>query len=253
MFVKQLTPYLGAAQANTLVWTTIWLVPGVFGFLVWELKENWRLYDANRRPTLRPVPIGHHGETMLRLLRPGFHSGTLPKLYANLRRGVRKAERTGNWKPVNGKLAKLQHVGDAVRHFVEREFVELLKEADFLAGATLTVSDVRPATNRIDVELSWTEELSQPVVLTWQDEAGRLTAWISQEGWLAALSDSDRELFAAALAGLFQRSGAEAGYERDAPAAAAPISWERWVATWSPPSAKNGDEPATTTLATGAS
>ena len=26
----------------------IWCIPGVFGFLVWELKENWRLYAANR-------------------------------------------------------------------------------------------------------------------------------------------------------------------------------------------------------------
>ena len=38
--------------------------PGVFGFLVWELKENWRLYEANRSETLRPVIVGDHGETM---------------------------------------------------------------------------------------------------------------------------------------------------------------------------------------------
>ena len=57
-------------------------MPGVFGFLVWELKENWRLYEANRSPTLGPV----HRRQPRRdgwsdLLRPGFHSGTLPKLY----------------------------------------------------------------------------------------------------------------------------------------------------------------------------
>ena len=61
-------------------------MPGVFGFLVWELKENWKLYRANRATNLRPVMIGHHGETMLRLLRPGFHSGTLPKLFAKFTR-----------------------------------------------------------------------------------------------------------------------------------------------------------------------
>ena len=52
------------ARATTLVWSTIWLIPGVFGFLVWELKGNWRLYAANRPRTLVPVPIGHHGETV---------------------------------------------------------------------------------------------------------------------------------------------------------------------------------------------
>ena len=74
--MRELTPYLGKTQANTVVWTTIWLIPGVFGFLVWELKENWRLYAANRQTRLGKESIGHHGETMLQLLRPGFHSGT---------------------------------------------------------------------------------------------------------------------------------------------------------------------------------
>lgn len=252
MFVKQLTPYLGAAQANTLVWTTIWLIPGVFGFLVWELKENWRLYDANRRPTLRPVPIGHHGETMVRLLRPGFHSGTFPKLYSGLRRTVRKAERTGNWNLVNNKLAQIERVGEDVRRFVEREFIELLKEADFLGGATLTVSRIRTSTNRIDVDLTLGDEPANPVTITWQDHAGRLGAWISRTGWLTGLSASDRELFATALAGLFQRSGVEAEYELDAPAAATPISWDHWVATWSPPPARSQDPAASISIATSA-
>ena len=62
-------------------------VPGVFGFIAWELLANWRLYAANRPVTLRPVPLGHHGETGRGLLRPGFHSGTIPKLYRKLRSG----------------------------------------------------------------------------------------------------------------------------------------------------------------------
>ena len=61
-------------------------IPGIFGFLVWELKENWKMYAANQSPTLEAEMVGSHGETVLRLLRPGFHSGTLPKLYAKLRR-----------------------------------------------------------------------------------------------------------------------------------------------------------------------
>ena len=36
----------------------IWCIPGIFGFLVWELKENWRLYAANRPQGLQPMIIG---------------------------------------------------------------------------------------------------------------------------------------------------------------------------------------------------
>ena len=40
---------------------SIWCIPGIFGFLVWELKENWRLYAANRRP--RPAARARSART----------------------------------------------------------------------------------------------------------------------------------------------------------------------------------------------
>ncbi len=86
-------------------------IPGLFGFLAWELKENWRLYRANAAPELQPKAIGSHGETVLRLLRPGFHSGTLPRIFARLRR----AERAGDRKGTGRRLADLHHVQEAVR------------------------------------------------------------------------------------------------------------------------------------------
>ena len=33
-------------------------VPGIFGFIAWELLANWRLYRANRPDRLRPVMLG---------------------------------------------------------------------------------------------------------------------------------------------------------------------------------------------------
>src|SRR5206468_6005352 len=101
------------------------MIPGIFGFLAWELKENWKLYTANRPTTLRPVLLGHHGETMARLLRPGFHSGTVPKLFRKLRRAHRKARRTRQ--PVAELLRKpvyhLHEVQHALKRYVEREFL----------------------------------------------------------------------------------------------------------------------------------
>ena len=84
---------LGSVLANTIAGSTVFLLPGVFGFLVWELKENWRLYAANRPRDLKPIPIGHHGETMLRLLRLGIHSGTVPRLFGRLRAAHRGSAR----------------------------------------------------------------------------------------------------------------------------------------------------------------
>jgi hypothetical protein len=37
--------------AYPLVTLTVLLLPGLAGFLVWELKENWKLYAANHQPT----------------------------------------------------------------------------------------------------------------------------------------------------------------------------------------------------------
>jgi hypothetical protein len=87
-------------------------LPGLAGFLVWELKENRRIYAANhaganpvghdtarieavRRSDLSSTPIepaviGSHGETMRGMLRRGFHSGTLPKAFDRLRRVLRE-------------------------------------------------------------------------------------------------------------------------------------------------------------------
>jgi hypothetical protein len=233
VFVQQLTPYLGKAQANTIVWTTIWLIPGVFGFLVWELKENWRLYAANRPRALRAVPIGHHGETMVRLLRPGFHSGTLPKLFASVRRAVRKAEHTGNWKPVNHKCAAVRQVEEAIRRFVQRELLGLLDEAGFSPGASLSVGLTRVATNRVEVELCRSDKPGQSAWLAWEEEAGRLSAATIRAGWIESLSSRDRDRLAAALTGLFQRSGADKAPGPLAGPASPPITWERWVTQWS--------------------
>ena len=93
-----LAPVMGDYLAVAFCASTVWLLPDAFGFLFWEMKENWSLYRANRPARLKPVVLGPHGETMLQLLCPGFHSGTLPKLYARLRAAERTAYASGSWR-----------------------------------------------------------------------------------------------------------------------------------------------------------
>ncbi|MGC3966361.1 MAG: hypothetical protein QM775_03015 [Pirellulales bacterium] len=127
VFTSWLAPTFGEAKALTIVLSTIWLIPGVFGYLVWELKENWRLYDANRSSNLKPVVVGSHGETVVRLLRWGFHSGTIPKTYSKLRRADRKALAVGAWDGPRKYRHRLEHIEEDVEHFISREFVEILR------------------------------------------------------------------------------------------------------------------------------
>jgi len=83
---------LEKAVAYTTSLLFVFGVPGFFGFMVWELKENWRLYAANRPNRLGRLRIGSHGESFLSLFSPGFHSGTLAKAYRRLRhaKGIKR-------------------------------------------------------------------------------------------------------------------------------------------------------------------
>src|SRR5262249_13204142 len=128
---------------------TVFIVPGLAGFLVWEFKENWKLYRATRAKTLRAIQIGHHGETMLGFLKPGFHSGTVPKLFTKLRRAAWKGDERHVAKHKEG----LHHVGEAVERFAERELCALLVETERFRVRDLAVSHVEIKSNRIEIQL----------------------------------------------------------------------------------------------------
>lgn len=73
-----LAPVLGQVAAATIAGPTVLLLPGFFGFLIWELKENWKLYRQSRPASLGPVPMGHHGETMGALMKPASTGAPCP-------------------------------------------------------------------------------------------------------------------------------------------------------------------------------
>jgi len=209
LIVSQLSPYLGAARANTLVWSTIWLIPGVFGFLVWELKENWRLYAANRPKQLKPAPIGPHSEPLLRLLRLGFHSGTLPRLFGRLRHASQKARRTGQWRPVHKHLERLRDVEDSLRWFLDRELLTLVAQTPAWQGTRLTVSRIHAATNQVLAEIRHPLLGHQSVRLLFQERAGWILVSLARRGWLDDVPAPQREAFQQALRGLYHWAGVD--------------------------------------------
>ena len=193
LFVVPAEQFLNPVLANTIFGAAIFLLPGVIGFLVWELKENWRLYQANRPKELGPVAVGSHGETMVRLLRPGFHSGTLPKLYGRLRRADRKAYWTGNWKASRKYRDAIRHVETAIRDLIVREFIELLLQSRRFGRQELRLGSLKTGASSVRFELCCEDETQQSLWLSFDEQAGWLTASVVQTGWAASLSEPEQQ------------------------------------------------------------
>ena len=238
-----LSPYLGTWLAGIFVGLNVLLLPGVFGFLVWELKENWRLYEANRRPTLGPILVGSHGETISRLLRPGLHSGTLPKLYAKLRRSELIAREGRLEKRTIKQREALHHVEESVRRFLGREFIALLHQSRAMKDPGVSLGSIELATNRIRIELIQENDDHATDPSLWLDleeRQGVLAAGISQPGWLDLLDDDARQTLDTAIAGLFKLSGVAIVHtpgdlmnSKDRlDFAQVAISWDDWTETW---------------------
>jgi hypothetical protein len=181
----------------------------VFGFLFWEMKESWSLYRANRPPELKPVALGSHGETMRRLLRPGFHSGTIPKLYARLRKAERRARVTGNWRRSRATRRALHEVQEAIRHFVIRDLVFLLNQGKSWHTQGLAVGRVMLASNRISVELRHGSHPERAAWLEFDECKGWLVAHVLDPGWLGQLSTEQTLALNTALACLYKLAGVD--------------------------------------------
>jgi hypothetical protein len=220
---------LPEAQVFAVLSSVIWFIPGIFGFLVWELKENWRLYRANQPATLEPEVVGSHGETVLRLLRPGFHSGTLPRLFARLRRAQGPAAATAQ--------EGLHHVAHSLQAFVERNLLAVLAASQrWSHTATVAVGTVRLGTNRIRIELCCPGAGAESAFLEIIHVGDCLQAALVRPGWLAGLEGASAAAWNDALAGFLCLAGVEAvvgaGEAGESVRPVPPITWAEWVQWW---------------------
>lgn len=218
-----LSALLPAAGAQALAWFNVTMLPGIFGFLAWELKENWRLYRANQPKTLRPDVIGHHGETLRRLLKPGFHSGTIPKLYKKLRRTERRDTHRRDRVAARKQRAALHHVEEAVRHFTERELVFLLNASRSWGKTPLSAGHVELGCTSIRVELRCPERGPESAWIGFLYHAESLTPDTLEPGWINQVNGEPRQALQTALAGWYQMAAVDHG---------TPISWHDWLQAW---------------------
>ena len=198
-----------SAEMFAILVVVFTLIPGVFGFLVWEFKENWKLYAANRKKQLKPVLVGSHGETVIRLMKPGFHSGTIPKLFKKLRR-VDRNRRPARRKRLRTRYdEKLHHTIVEVRHFVERELLVLLEESRHFRDKKLSLESIQVASNSIRVSLDCEGSTNGPLVLAFQEQSGWLVVGVLRSGWLVELKDWHRRTLELAIAGFYKLAGVD--------------------------------------------
>lgn len=215
-FMNHALAPLGSVIGGTIAGTTVFLFPSVFGFLVWELKENFKLYRKNRATNLAPVAIGHHGETVGTLMRPGFHSGTVPKLYAKIRTAARKAELDDSLgKPsvhssLRGFQESLDDVKEAVKHAVDREVSLLLDACTRFKAGRVAVKSIELGSNRMRVELTCEPLSKASCFVSFEEQSGKLVASIVEPGFVDMLPQPDqRVLFENALAGFYRVAGVD--------------------------------------------
>jgi hypothetical protein len=185
--------------------------PGIFGFLAWEFKENWKLYRANRSKNLKAVRVGSHGETVATFLRPGLHSGTVPKIFHKLRKlQLRSDARLG---ATNKHLDAAHHVEAALTAFFTREFLAQLNRHPLFRQTPVALGHVHLATTMIRVELKL-DSSSAPLILAFEQRAGWIIAAIEEMGWAAQLGAAQSRQLGAALLGLYKLAGVDLIHEQ---------------------------------------
>ena len=212
-FYKPFETLLASTMEPLYAWAVsvavIWCIPGVFGFLVWELKENWLSYAANRRRNLFPLRIGPSGESMARFLKPGFHSGTLPKRYARLRDAERHARAGGSWDPVRKHVQALERIKTSLARWIDREFLELFAQSSSWQAPPVMLRAIRLTTNSVRLTFTCPGLAETDLVVALEAESGWLVAGVTDRGWSDRLRSHQRQVLVTALVGLYKSAGVD--------------------------------------------
>lgn len=215
-----LDPLLPRFVSVPLATVTVLLSPGLFGFLAWELNENWKLYRANHPGRAQPAHFGPHRETLYTLLRPGFHSGALPQAFAELRAviGLENKHERPYPQRLRQAEARLSEILESLRAFVTRELGFALMERCRVAGyerAEAAVVKLDVATAALDIRVALyphgrVEMLEEPILLDlrFDLQADGLQGEITLTGPVELLGDQGNAWLEAEAAYFVERAAA---------------------------------------------
>ena len=187
------------------------LTPGIFGYLIWELKENWRLFVANRSKTLDPVLVGYGTASRCRAC---SGRGSTPERFPSaLPSSVARSGR--RWPPatISGRARKhlevLHHVEIALRRYIQREFVAWFRECRGWQLPPPDVEEIDLATNEILVEVALPGAVEGPLVMAFELIDGRTHLCLSAKVCVQSLSDPAHKVLRTAIINVLKTGGIE--------------------------------------------
>jgi hypothetical protein len=142
-----------------------------------------------------------------RLLRPGFHSGTLPKLFRRLRRLEHQDASFKRFSARRAGREQLEHVETAIRSFVERDLIRLLELCPVWHGTGLHCGHIHAASNSFSVDVECSRLGATALQLLFQEQSGWVVASVSETGWLRFASADQIRSFQTAVEGFYRKSG----------------------------------------------
>ncbi|MDF1667619.1 MAG: hypothetical protein P1V97_38130, partial [Planctomycetota bacterium] len=177
-------------------------------FVIWELKENRKLFFLNRPPEITAAPITKQGQTLSDILNPSNYGNTLPAIYAKLRKFEREAQLTGDWIHSRRQRELLEDINSSLRQFLKREFLPVLSHCVHWKDKPLLISDIRLGHNNIFVKFDKADsKFTMTLLYEWASGWVR-TQVLDQEG-SEDLNEDQRHSFESALLGLYKKSGVD--------------------------------------------
>lgn len=177
-------------------------------FIIWELKENRKLFFLNRPPEITAAPITKQGQTLSDILNPSNYGHTLPAIYAKLRKFERDAQTTGDWVHSRKQRELLEDINSALQEFLKREFLPVLSNCIYWKDNPLAISDIRLGHNNIFMKFKKANsKFSITLLFEWASGWVR-TQVIDQEG-SDELNEDQHHSFESALLGLYKKSGVD--------------------------------------------
>src|SRR5262249_42658908 len=119
------------------------------------------------------------------------------------------AYESGTWRAARAYRATLYEIEKALRLFLQRELLMLLRQSHSWPNHPLNVAGIALASNRIGIELDHNEFPQTPLRGEFALEAGWLVAGITDPAWLARISATQFRALTRALGGLYKLTGAE--------------------------------------------
>jgi len=146
---------------------------------------------------------------MARFLRPGIHSGTLPKIFGRLRRAERRMTSRRASAAARKQEGALEHVEESIERFMSRGFLGLVNQHPAFEAAPLAMGHMKLAATRIGIELRCPALGSEGAIVAFEQHNGWIIAGIDRPGWISNLGEDHARLVSVAVVGLYKMSGVD--------------------------------------------